>query len=144
MRKTEIITITDDNRDKGKVFVITELPASQAEMWAARALLALSRSGVDIGDVGDAGMAGIAVLGLKALGGMKFEEAKPLMDEMFACIQRQPDPTKPEIVRSLIEEDIEEVATRVRLRAEVFSLHTGFSYSGMASKLTSAMPVTGS
>lgn len=139
MRKIERITITDEGRDKGKVFVLTEMPASKAEMWAARALLALSKSGVEIPEnVQGAGMAGIAVLGLKALGGLKFEEARLLLDEMFECAQMQPDPAKPEIVRMIMEEDIEEVATRVRLRAEIFSLHTGFSFADAKSKLISA------
>ena len=69
--------------------------------------------------------------------------AEPLMDEMFRCIQIQPDPRKPEVVRPLIDngtegDDIEEVATRLRLRSEVINLHTGFSMSDALSKLTSA------
>lgn len=124
-RKTLAVTITEEGRDKGKVFVLTELPASQAEKWAARAVLALMKAGVDIPEGG--GMAEIAVAGLKALGQISWELAEPLMDEMFACVKVMPDPGNASIVRSLIEDDIEEVTTRVRLRSEVFTLHTGFS-----------------
>src|SRR3546814_21113858 len=42
------------------------------------------------------------------------------------CVQIMPDPSKTHIVRNLIEEDIEEITTRVKIRAEVWKLHTGF------------------
>jgi hypothetical protein len=45
---------------------------------------------------------------------------------MWDCVAFMPDPAKPQIVRKLFEEDIEEVATRIKLRAEVWKLHTGF------------------
>lgn len=126
-RKTIRYTVTDEGRDKGKVFVLTELSASEAEDWAASAFLALSRSGADIpDDVQEMGMSGLAVLGLRALSGLKIEEARPLLARMFACVQINPDPARPEIVRALIEDDIEEVKTRLLLRKEVFDLHTGF------------------
>lgn len=145
MRKTIDITISAEGRDHGKVFHIEEMPASQAEKWAARAFLALSRSGAEIpDDVRSAGFAGIAVLGLKALGGMRFEDAEQLMDEMFDCIRIKPDKRNPDIIRSLIEDDIEEIATRVRLRAEVFGLHAGFSLAGLLSKPTEETPADSS
>lgn len=126
-RKIEQITIKDEGRDKGKVFVIREMPASQAEKWAMRAFLALAKSGVDVPEeVAESGLAGIAVLGLRALSGLTFADAEPLMDEMFSCIQIMPDPTRPEVVRLLLEDDIEEVKTRLHLRKAVLSLHTDF------------------
>jgi len=133
-RKTKIVQISDENRDKGKCFLIREMPATQAEKWAARAFLALAKSGVEIpDDIANAGLAGIAAMGIRALGGMTFADAEPLLDEMFnSCVAVIPDPAKPEIFRgaggigALIEDDIEEVATRLKLRKEVFSLHTGF------------------
>ena len=68
----------------------------------------------------------MAEVGIKALAGLKWEVAEPLLQEMWDCVQIMPDPTKPHVVRKLIEEDIEEIATRVKLRAEVWKLHTGF------------------
>ena len=41
-------TVTDEGRDNGKVFVLTEMPASRAESWAMRALLALMAGGVEV------------------------------------------------------------------------------------------------
>lgn len=136
-RKTATVTIDAEGRDLGKVFLLREMPASQAEKWAARAFLAMARSGIDIpDDLAGAGLAGIAAVGLKAIGGLGFAEAEPLMDEMFACIQIIPDPARPAVVRALVESDTEEISTRLRLRKEVFGLHVDFS--GLAAHLKSA------
>lgn len=126
-RRTQSYTVTDEGRDLGKVFVITEMPASQAERWAMRALMALAQSGLDLpDDVQAMGMAGVAALGFQALAGIDFEKAEPLLQEMFECVKVVPDPSRTEVVRSLIETDVEEVVTRLKLRKEIFSLHVDF------------------
>ena len=127
MRKTVNYTATE-GRDKGKVFVLTEMPAAQGESWAMRALLALLNGNVNLPNGLNAGMgmSAMAELGLKMLAQLKWEDAKPLMDEMFSCVKIMGDPTKTHIVRELVDEDIEEISTRVKLRAEVFKLHTDF------------------
>jgi len=126
-RATLNYKVTDEGRDKDKVFVLTELPASKAESWAMRAILALMAGGVELPEGFDRmGMAGMAEMGIKALSGLKWEVAEPLLAEMWQCVQIMPDPSKTHIIRNLIEEDIEEIATRVKLRAEVWKLHTGF------------------
>jgi hypothetical protein len=128
MRKTEIVKIADEGRDKGKVFVLTEMPPSRSEKWALKALLALAKSGVEMpAGVAESGFAGVAVMGVKALSGLSFADAEPLMDEMFGCIEIRPDPRNPDVVRPLIEDDIEEIVTRVKLRVRVLELHMGFS-----------------
>src|SRR6266702_1240453 len=133
-RKTKHVTIHLEGRDKGKQFFITELPASKAEKWAAKAFLALAHAGVEIPDeIRGAGMAALAVVGLNALGRVSFEEAEPLLDEMMSCVQAVPDPKRPTIIRELVEDDIEEVATRIFLRGETFEVHTGFSIAGTIS-----------
>lgn len=126
-RKTLTYTVTDEGRDKGKLFILTEMPASQAERWALRALSALAASGIEIpDDIASAGLAGVARLGVQAFGGLPWEKAEPLIEEMFKCITIQPDPSKPSITRVLIEDDIEEVTTRLKLRIELFKLHMSF------------------
>ena len=126
-RKSTNHTVTDDNRDKGKVFVITELPAARAESWAFRAILALMEGGVELPPGFERmGMAGIAELGIRALSHLRWEVAEPLLAEMWECVQIMPDPAKPHVVRPLIEQDIEEVMTRIKIRAEVWKLHTDF------------------
>jgi hypothetical protein len=125
------VEATPENRDNGKLFIITEMPASQAELWALRVFQALAKSGVDIGDVDQSsGMAGIAFMGIKALAGMNFSDAQFLMDEMFKCIKIAPSSVDHGVQRALIEEDIEEVSTRLLLRRKVLELHTGFSFPG--------------
>lgn len=131
MRKTATITIDDAGRDNGKVFVLTEMSAYQSENWAARAIFAMMNAGVDIPDnIAEAGLAGIAALGIKSLTHVSFEAAKPLLDEMLECVQFQPSP---KVIRALVETDIEEVATLLRLRKEVFALHLDFFINAAAS-----------
>jgi hypothetical protein len=142
-RKTLTITIDTNGRDQGKTYLLREMPSSQAEKWAARALLAMAKSGVEVpDDIATAGLAGVAALGIKALGGMAFEDAEPLLDEMFACISFIPDPSRPQVVRGLIEDDIEEISTRLRLRKEVFFLHVNFSMPA-AGSISTSLPATG-
>ncbi len=138
-RKTATIVIEADGRDKGKTFFLTELSAMQAERWATRALLAMARSGLDIPeDIAYAGLAAIAALGVKALGGIPYAEAEPLLAEMFACIQIVPDPSVPQVKRNVIESDIEEVETLAKLRLDVMRLHVDFSKAAARLKLASA------
>jgi len=128
MRKSIQYKVENEGRDKGKVFLLTEMPASQAERWALRAFLALARNGVEISDKDkDAGLAGLAANGLTLIGKLPFDEAQALMEEMFTCVKMIPDPQRPSVTRELIEDDIEEISTRFNLRVEVFKLHVDFS-----------------
>lgn len=130
-RKTAIVTISAEGRDKGKVFVLTELSAYEAEDWAGRALFALMNAGVEIPDnIAEAGLAGVAAMGLKAIAKLPFDSAKPLLDKMMGCIQIQPSPT---VTRALIPDDIEEVATLLTLRKQVLGLHMDFSMAAAPS-----------
>lgn len=135
-RKTTVWTAVD-GRDLGKRFHITEMSAFKAEKWAARALLALARSDFNVGpEIQGAGLAGMALVGLRALSGVQWADAEPLLDELLACVKIMPDPNNSEIMRDLIEDDIEEVATVVQLRKEVFELHVNFSWPEIRSRLT--------
>lgn len=126
-RKVAQIKIDTEGRDLGKVFQITEMPAAQAEKWALRVFLAMAKSGIEVPeDIANAGLAGVAMMGLRSLGGMDWQYAEPLLDEMMTCAAIIPDPLKPNVVRFLVADDIEEIATRLRLRKEIFNLHTGF------------------
>lgn len=125
-RKTADVTITVDNRDKGKTFRLTELSASQAESWSLRAIQAMTRGGMEIPEgVAEAGMPAIIATGLVGLFRASFADVGPLLDEMFTCVTIIVE-AAPE-GRKLVENDIEEVTTRVQLRDEILSLHLGFS-----------------
>lgn len=123
-RRIQTVTIeSEQSRDQGKSFVVTEMPAEQAEWWAARAIQALLTENPDIGSIGDTPLAELAQRGFKALGSLPPEKLKPLMDEMFTCVKMGlPDGKS----RDLLPSDIEEVTTRLQLRKEIFSLHVGF------------------
>lgn len=126
-RKETFITIDANGRDQGKVFYLKEMAASQAEWWAMRALMAMGRGGVAIPDnLRSMGMAAMAIEGLKAISKIPAEEAKPLLNELMSCVQAVPNPADRTVLRPLIEDDIEEVTTRLNLRAEVFKLHVDF------------------
>ena len=126
MRKVIDYTVADQGRDSGKVFQITEMSAAQAERWALRAFQALARGGVDLGDMMNGGMQALASAGLKAFAFLPFHEAEPLLAEMIECVRYKPDHAHPNVVRTLIDDDIEEISTRLTLRAEVLKLHTDF------------------
>lgn len=128
MRKTLHFRVSDSGRDNGKTFILTEMSAMKAEKWALKALLALMNSGVDVPENAKAmPTAALAELGLKALGGLSFEVAEPLLEEMLSCITFMPEPKTPHVIRPLFEEDIEEVQTLFKLRLEVLKLHVNFS-----------------
>ncbi len=140
-RKTKVVKIEDEaSRDYGRQYFITEMAAGPAEEWALRVLQGLIKSNVPIPDelVG-AGWLGLVFVGLKAFGGMDWELAKPLLDEMMACVQIIRDPAHPaETIFPLVENDVMEVATRARLRVEVWNLHQSFSLPDALSNLREA------
>ena len=150
-RANKLVRIDAEGRDKGKVFFLVEMPPRKAEKWATRALLAFGRAGrLDVSDdfretLQHAGMAGIAALGIRALTGMSFEDAEPLLDEMLESVTFVPDETRLDqttqrpFTRPLTEDDVEEVGTLFKLRSEVLELHVGFSIAAFLSRMGAAM-----
>lgn len=137
-RKTKLVTIMEDGRDQGKGFLITEMPAMQAEKWAARALSALAASGVDLGndfDPKEASAAKLVAIGIEAFGKAKWELIEPLLDEMMKCVMYVPKPENPGVLlpMSSVDNCIEEVKTLLTLRKEIMELHVGFSLAGRSS-----------
>lgn len=155
-RRTRVVTVTADGRDKGKSFLLTEMPADQGEWWATRALIVMGNAGVDLpaNALGSA-MAGLAaaeaskgtasalfLVGLRMLPGVAPQALKPLLDEMMTCVAYQPPgqglPAQSLMVGPYCE--IEEISTRLQLRAEILELHLGFSLAGVASILGTTPP----
>ncbi len=122
-RKTLRLTITDDNRDLGKTFLITEPAATDAERWAMRALLGLGKGGVELPpEVLQLGAAGILyAAGTQALR-MPTRLALNLANEVMSWVQI----IEKKVTRALVDEDIEEVTTRLKLKAEALKLTFGF------------------
>jgi len=129
-RKEIYYTVDSKDRDAGKTFFIREMSASQAEWWAIRAGMAMARNGVELPDnFSDMGMAAMATTGMSMVAKIPLDEAKPLLAELMDCVQIVPNPENQSIKRNLIDDDIEEVGTRLKLRAEVFKLHVAFLQS---------------
>jgi hypothetical protein len=101
-RRSKRFTITDGtpetNRDHGKTFVLSELPADQAERWAIRCLLAFANAG-RANPRGAQLMSGLEgmkdvttslmVQGVRSLAYLQYSDAKPLLAEMLACVDVQ-------------------------------------------------------
>lgn len=157
MRKWKALTIEAEGRDRGKVFLLTEMPAMQAEEWALSALLALGRAGVEVPDeVVQQGAAAVLGAGLAAFRNLRIEDAKPLLDRMMDCVRFIPDPARTDPVsekpfsRLLLQDsetaegDIQEVTTLLQLRSEVIELHLGFSIGAVLSALVTTAPLNSS
>lgn len=124
MARRKIEFVADYGRDKSKVFHITEMPASRAEDWAMRAIMGAIQAGVQLPeDYQLNGMAGLAAIGAENLGKLDIKLAQELFREMFECVTIK---TPSGAVRGLIEDDIEEVVTRVQLRRECLAAHMDF------------------
>ncbi len=119
-------------RDKGERFLITEMSAADGEEWALRVLFLLQHSNVDLPEGIDlkssAGMATLATIGIDVVQKIDFDAIKPLLDQMFECVQYVPAGA-PDAVQALFKGDncqIQEIATRLQLRKEVLLLHVSF------------------
>lgn len=131
------ITIDAKGRDNGKVFLLTEMSAVAAEKWATRAICALMNTGVEIPpDIATQGMAGLSSMGMQAIAKLPYYALEPLMADLMTCVQMVPNPQNPAVVRAVLDDDFEEVATIFNLKKEVVDLHTGFFTA--ASKSTTA------
>lgn len=121
----------EGNRDTGKMFLITEMPAAQAERWAWRLVIALKGSGSEVPEAAmNLGMVGIAYAGLNSFlrASIDLPLFESLMDEMMTCVQVVRDPRHPDVATAIAsDDDIQEVQTRGWLRSEVLKLHTNFS-----------------
>lgn len=126
------------NRDLGRTFIITEWPAARADDWGMRMVLAANRGGGSIPmDVRSIGMEGIAILGVNTFlrGNIAPTELIPLWNELLECVKIVRDEKAPHILSDLLDDDIQEVATRQWLRLEVLSLHINFSATDAISAL---------
>lgn len=144
MARREVrLSISSRGRDSGKVFLLTEMPADQAEWWGIRTLCALSAAGLEVPEE-STGMAGLAVVKNLLASLMKIppQVLKPLLDEMFECVKYQHDPKHPpmQIVAGEASQ-IEEVATRLEIREALLDLHLGFSLRGAPPISASAHPL---
>ena len=127
MRKEIVITLQDGENSLN--FRIKQMSASQLESWIIRALLALGKGGMQVPDGADIKAAGayLARNGLSALGGLSYDEVKPLLDEMLGCCwhitgANSATQLSPETVDGIIGD----VKNLLKLRIEAAKLNLGF------------------
>lgn len=121
LKTTEVVGV---GRDSVRVYRITEMPAYKAEKWAIRALWAIAGAGVDLPDsIDNAPFAELVKLGLKALFKVPYSQIEPLLDEMLGCVTVLTDAGARQL---LLKDDFEDPRTLIKIRKEVFSLHTDF------------------
>ena len=132
MRRIATYVVADKNRDHGKTFRITEMPADQGERWATQALKLMAEAGKSIPNGAlEAGMAGLAAAGVDveadtAAVGLAVAAAlqDPSLDALWDCVQYIHDPAHPPQPLYVGENcQIEEIKTRRDLRMEVLKLH---------------------
>lgn len=130
-RELKIEGNPEENRDAGKVFVVTEVSAVQAEEWGLRALMALGTSGVVIPEeVAAAGLIGAVMIGYQAFMGASPSEVLPLWREMLpACVTQR---ASAEVVHPWNPTLVEEPSTLLKLRQMILELHTGFTLAELA------------
>jgi hypothetical protein len=148
--KHAIVTVPSSwgERDAGKVFEITEMPAARAEKWAWSMVLALKGTSGQIPEMDyPLGAVGVMVRGMNAFlaSDVKIELLWPLLEELMTCVRiiRIPNAmdktTGRPVAHLLLENDIWEGKTLTWLRQEVLSLHVGFSIADAVSAWISAI-----
>lgn len=137
-RLEKTVPIEAEGRDQGKTFLITEMPASDGERWVTRAWLAIAQAGVTVPPgLEEAGWAGLAYYSLQALRFATIDQVSPLLNDLMACVKIVEGPT---VTRPLMEQDIEEIATRMFLKREAFDLHRVPFEKGVRQLFASAAP----
>lgn len=129
-RKVERLVVTSEGRDKGKTFVLTEMPADQGERLANRIVFALLNTGAAVPEEAlGAGWAALAALGLQAIGLLKSETVQTILDDAWsACVMYEHKPNIPlQLITGGVNSQIEEVKTRYEIHLALWKLHTGFS-----------------
>jgi hypothetical protein len=126
MRRQTTYTVTDEGRDKGRTFIITEMSADAGERWATQAMYLLVQAGNDLPNgASEAGMAGLAATGIDP---MEISIMKALqdtsLDSLWDCVKYQHNPEHaPQPIFSGDACQIEEIKTRRALRMEVLKIH---------------------
>lgn len=153
-RKTKTVVI-ESGRDQGKSFLITEMAVTAADKWANKALLAMMRGGVDVGNINFGliadtilkkdergeedtapkidpmgGMLEIARISIAGLGNVTEEVGQELLDQLINdCVQVIPTGGSARQMLS-IDDEIECPKTLWKLRKESFLLHIDFLAEG--------------
>lgn len=129
-RRTVDYTVDQNGgRDAGKTFQIREMPALQAERLGLRAVTAMIRAGVEVGEFNvddpgsEEGMRKLAAVGVMSLIRLPYDDLVSIIDELMECVSTV---TPTGMVMKRLPDDIEEIDTLGLLQTEVVKLHTDF------------------
>jgi hypothetical protein len=146
-RREQTITIEEEGRDKGKVFVIKEMPAMAGEKWAMQLMYLIEQAGNTVSqETLTGGMAGLATLlpeGRKDAMALAVARAlgDPSLDSWWDCVRYVHAPNQ--LAQKIHHGEtcqIEEIKTITFLRMEVVKLHTDFFSPGKSSSSESPSP----
>jgi hypothetical protein len=147
MRQTKTIIIERDGRDKGKMFVLTEMSAWDTNKWGLACAKQLAKSGVELPqELVDMGIGGIingvrnavnnpsengdffTISLLKAflflMANVDENQLNKLLGDLIQCVQFQSETGA--VMQLLPDHHIEESSTFNTLYSEVFQLHSFF------------------
>lgn len=124
-RKVEHFTIEAEGRDKGKVFVLTEMPATLGKPWLMKVTMLLGIQGVDVKGLGKSGGAAAIAMVMD----------DPLLSGWRDCVKylHAADQLPQKVFWDLPTCQIEEIETVTYLQAKVLELHMGFTQPGSPS-----------
>ena len=135
MRKDFYITL-DDEGTKLK-FRIHQMSAVQTESWLIRLALLMASCGAKIdlssGSGFSAILSAVSENPLTLVSGMKYEDLKPLLDELMRTCTRVDGRAEIECTDDLLDGMISSVSTLARLRWEVIKANLDFFSAGSAS-----------
>lgn len=134
--KTKTVTI-EKGRDAGKTFLITEMPAIQADEWAHRLLEQAANSGVDLKNVDvlnidTSDMKGMIEIGAQVftiLGKIPAEVSRQMkFDILDRCVRIVP--TSGDARICVWDQEILDFANFTILAAQAIGIHIGFLAQG--------------
>lgn len=133
-RRQEVVVITDEGRDKGKTFIIKEMPSEQGERWGFLATMLIIKAALGKPELANnAGMMAVWMAGAEAaqdpIKSLEFAHVlmDPQLDGWKSCVTYQHAPGHPP--QPILDGEacqIEERRTWTKLRLAVFKMHTDF------------------
>ena len=138
-RKTATIVIKD-GRDKGKQFLITEMPATEGATLSFQVFQLLAESGIDL-EIKSLDPIGILKAVIRALSTLPRADFEYYRDWLFKHIQWQ-SPTDVKAVRKVIlsdrdDSDIEDVMTILELMQTALKLNLEDVFTGLKQRFLS-------
>lgn len=131
MRKEKVFVVTDNNRDKGKEFIIVEPSAWDAEKFAAKLIRNLQQ--LDFSpkaEISAMGLAGLASIGVAQIDLMDEQSAESVKRFIFDHVYRKTSTPEMPRIKLQVETEVEEVSTIRQLIDQFYGLTFGFLENG--------------